>query len=74
MSYWPALTPALSPRRGCAVKPLGKRRSAAAFVALPDAENHLALHEIVVALPLPGEREGVRAVVTTFQFKPLDTL
>ena len=61
--YWFALTPALSPRRGSAKGAVEFITSSAALVACADAARDSIPLEAVAALPLLGERVGVRAEV-----------
>ncbi len=66
MSYTPALTPALSPRRGSATVPLVISKFVAAFGSLSSAANGVIQPDNASAPPLLGERAGVRAVQNTF--------
>ncbi len=59
---WPALTPALSPRRGGATGATATARLFAALVAQMNAARRVINKAILNALPLLGERAGVRVV------------
>jgi hypothetical protein len=65
MKHWFALTPALSPRRGSAVGSARLTISSAAFYKLWNAATGFVPEGIEVALPLLGERAGVRADVSS---------
>jgi hypothetical protein len=62
-----ALTPALSPRRGGAKNAHCYTTSLAALVVGSNAVNRLNLKMAPVALPLLGERAGVRADIPSSQ-------
>ena len=55
-----ALTPALSPGRGCAEDTIDPGKSSVAPVALSNAARDLTTTTPTIALPLLGERAGVR--------------
>jgi hypothetical protein len=58
---WLALTPALSPRRGGAIKASGVVRFVAALGSVANAGRIVLKSSAVSALPLLRERAGVRA-------------
>ena len=70
MRFWPALTPALSPRRGSATGTARGFTSLAAPLAFSNAEYNVTIHRSFTAPPLLGERAGVRAVQSS-QFRVL---
>jgi hypothetical protein len=63
---WPALTPALSPRRGSAKFTFALTKPAAAFVASSDAESRPVIDFAIVALPLPGGEGRVEGGPSSF--------
>ena len=63
---WSALTPTLSPRRGSAARVLSSVTSPAATVALSSVARAWVITARIIALPLLGERVGVRADVHHF--------
>jgi hypothetical protein len=65
MNTWPALTPALSPRRGGAEIASVNSTVLAAFVAYSKAEISVLPSGADIALPLLGERAGVRANISS---------
>ena len=68
MGFWCALTPALSPRRGGATAVVVSSKLVAAIASVLDAEKSARKPSDTSALPLLGERAGVRAdVVLTSQ-------
>ena len=69
---WSTLTPALSPRRGSAMEPPEQFIIFAAFGSAANAEENVLIFRAVAALPLLGERAGVR--VGVFQPRSPDAL
>ena len=60
---WSALTPTLSPRRGSAIQPSKQFIVFTAFDRGRNAEGNVPIFRALAALPLLGERAGVRASV-----------
>jgi hypothetical protein len=63
MNHWPTLTPTLSPRRGSAEFVFLNSTRVAAINGQTDAKIGIFSTAVPVALPLLGERAGVRADV-----------
>jgi hypothetical protein len=59
MNDWSALTPALSPRRGSALRPILVRKLLAAPARATNAATRISTTGVVAALPLLGVRAGV---------------
>jgi len=78
MGFWSTPTPALSPQERGATVVVFSSKLVAAISSLLDAEKNARQPSDTSALPLLGERAGVRADVvpdhrvTTERFAPLD--